>query len=73
MLINVVLFGASLNAGDKLEPNVAVAILYIMFAICYFVVTTTCLTSATMIKACFGNQPIVEKALETSEKSSLKL
>ena len=56
VLINVVLFGASLNAGDLLEPNVAIAILYIMFTILYFVVTSTCLTSAAMIKACFGDQ-----------------
>ena len=72
VLINIVLFGASLNAGENLDPNVAVAIFYIMFTIAYFVVTSTCLTGATLLKACFGNQPILEAAAEECTKVTNK-
>jgi len=49
VLINVVLFATSLSA-DKVDQEVSAAILYIMFAIGYFVTTTTCLTGAASFK-----------------------
>ena len=49
VLINVTLFAASLSAPET-DQNVATAILYIMFAMAYFVMTTTCLSGATSLK-----------------------
>ena len=49
VLINVVLFSASLSA-ENVDQEVSTAILYIMFAIAYFVTTTSCLSGANTIK-----------------------
>jgi len=49
VFINVVLFAASFSC-DNVDQEVSAAIMYIMFAIGYFVVTTTCLSSATSFK-----------------------
>ena len=55
MLINVVLFTASLS-GDNVDEEISTAILYMMFAIIYFVTSTTCLSGASTLKrkACLG-------------------
>lgn len=54
VLINIVLFGTSLSA-ENIDQNVSSAILYIMFAIAYYVTTSTCLFGANALKrkACF--------------------
>ena len=49
VLINIVLFVVSLSA-DSIEQEVSAVILYIMFAIAYFVTTSTCLSSASALK-----------------------
>ena len=49
VLINVLLFCASLSA-ENVDEGVSQAILYIMFAIAYFVTTTTCLSGANSLK-----------------------
>ena len=49
VLINVVLFSASLGA-NSVDSEVNTAILYIMLAIAYFVTTTTCLSGANTLK-----------------------
>jgi hypothetical protein len=49
VLINVVLFATSLSA-ENVDQEVGAAILYIMFAIGYFVTTSTCLTGAASFK-----------------------
>jgi len=49
VLINIILFSASLSA-DNLEQEVTTAILYIMFAIAYYVTTSTCLFGANALK-----------------------
>ena len=51
VLINLVLFTSSLSSINKnLDEGVQTAIYYIMFAIAYFVATTTCLTGANSLK-----------------------
>ena len=57
VLINIVLFGASLSA-ENIDQNVSSAILYIMFAIAYYVTTSTCLFGANTLKRKSGFQPI---------------
>ena len=49
VLINVVLFAASLS-DENLDQDVGAAIMYIMFAMAYFVTTTMCLSGAYAIK-----------------------
>ncbi len=49
VLINVVLFSASLSA-ENVDQEVSQVILYIMFAVAYFVTTTTCLSGANSLK-----------------------
>ena len=49
VLINVVLFAVSLSADDQ-DQEISTAILYMMFAIIYFVTTTTCLSGASALK-----------------------
>ena len=51
VLINLVLFSASLSSVNKnVDEGVQTAIYYIIFAIAYFVATTTCLTGANSLK-----------------------
>ena len=45
VLINIILFASSLSV-DNVDENISQAITYIMFAIGYFVFTTSCLSSA---------------------------
>ena len=49
VLINVVLFSASRSA-ENIEREVNTAILYIMFAVGYYVTTSTCLFGANALK-----------------------
>ena len=58
VMINFVLFCVSLCAENN-DKDVNTAILYIMFAIAYFVSSTSCLSSATNLKrrACFTSFP----------------
>ena len=49
VLINVVLFAASLS-DENIDQDVGAAIMYIMFAMAYFVTTTMCLSGAQAIK-----------------------
>lgn len=49
VVINITLFCASLS-DENLDQEVGTAILYIMFAIAYFVTTTTCLSGANALK-----------------------
>jgi len=64
VLINVVLFTTSLSA-ENVNQEVSAAILYIMFAIGYFVTTTACLTGAASLKR-KNNHNTTYKATGTS-------
>jgi len=50
--INVILFAVSFQCD--VDGEVSTALIYIMFAIAYFVATTTCLTGAAQIKGAFS-------------------
>ena len=53
VLINVILFGASLSA-ENVDQEVSTALLYIMFAIAYYVTTSSCLFGASSLKRRFA-------------------
>lgn len=60
VLINMALFVAGLSScspDKKVDQEVSTAILYLMFAISYFVTTTMCLSGANNLKrkACYGS------------------
>ena len=59
VLINIFLFVVSLSA-DSIEQEVSTVILYIMFAIAYFVTTSTCLSSASALKFRTTNDVVKE-------------
>ena len=59
VLINIFLFVVSLSA-DSIEQEVSTVILYIMFAIAYFVTTSTCLSSASALKFRTTNDAVKE-------------
>ena len=46
VLINITLFTAAFCSGQKVDEEVSYAILYLMFAVSYFVTTTMCLSGA---------------------------
>jgi len=50
--LNVLLFAASFQC-QEVDSEVSTALIYIMFAIAYFVTTTTCLNGAATIKKMF--------------------
>ena len=52
VIVNIALFAASFQCQD-VDSEVSTALIYIMFAIAYFVATTTCLTGASSIKGMF--------------------
>ena len=53
VVINVILFALSFQCQD-VDSEVSTALIYIMFAIAYFIMTTTCLTGAASIKGIFS-------------------
>ena len=70
VLINVVLFGASLSA-ENIDQNVSSAILYIMFAIAYYVTTSTCLFGANALKRRACNQSVLAESAANGQHQSL--
>ena len=70
VLINVVLFGASLSA-ENIDQNVSSAILYIMFAIAYYVTTSTCLFGANALKRKACNQSVLAESAANGQHQSL--
>ena len=70
VLINVVLFGASLSA-ENIDQNVSSAILYIMFAIAYYVTTSTCLFGANALKRKACNQSVLVESAANGQHQSL--
>lgn len=71
VLINVVLFTASLNA-DNVDQDISTAILYMFFAVAYFVTTTACLSGANTLKnkACLP-APASPDSLDAAKSSPL--
>lgn len=71
VLINVVLFSASLSA-ENVDKEVGVAILYIMFAIAYFITTTSCLSGASSLKrkAIHSSAESAETSIDTPVKET---
>ena len=70
VLINVVLFGASLSA-ENIDQNVSSAILYIMFAIAYYVTTSTCLFGANALKRKAYNHSVLADSAANGQHQSL--
>lgn len=66
VLINVVLFAASFSC-DNVDQEVSAAILYIMFAIGYFVVTTTCLSGASSFKNNIPSSTLKDNSIVSTE------
>lgn len=55
VIINVVLFAASYQCSE-VDTEVNTVLIYIMFAIAYFVATSTCLHGAASMKSLFAQQ-----------------
>ena len=74
VIINVILFAASFSCQD-VDNEVSTALIYIMFAIAYFVATTTCLTGAESIKGIFGldqnGNAVDEESSKVSSEANL--
>ena len=72
--INFVLFCVSLHAENN-DKDVNTAILYIMFAIAYYVSSTSCLSGATSLKhrACFPSSPIESEFAVDSHKMDVSI
>jgi hypothetical protein len=68
VIINFVLFGACMFSED-VDQNVGTVIIYFMFAIAYFVTTTTCLSGANQIKTKISKQGQNEQEDESKECS----
>ena len=51
VIVNVILFSASYN--QDVDSEISTVLIYIMFAIAYFILTSTCLSGAVLIKRFF--------------------